>query len=123
MEQDCIIYHSSLLGYLQVEIRAAELFCLDKLELQFNYPQQNVRDRTRAKRTKIMSPEDKDACYTYFDCKEVDCLRRTNMSKQCWEIDDVRCQSHSKAFDYIKKQVGSKLEACKLCLYYQNNHS
>ncbi|MCW8899110.1 MAG: hypothetical protein OQK95_00365 [Gammaproteobacteria bacterium] len=44
------------------------------------------------------------------------------MSKQCWEIDDVHCQSHSQAFEDIKKQLNSKLEACKLCIYYQNNH-
>ncbi|MCW8988095.1 MAG: hypothetical protein OQK75_10580 [Gammaproteobacteria bacterium] len=63
-----------------------------------------------------------EPCYIYFDCKEFDCLRRSNMSKQCWEIDDVHCQSHSQAFEDIKKQLNSKLEACKLCIYYQNNH-
>lgn len=69
-----------------------------------------------------MSNDSREECYTYFDCKEVDCLRRKDLSRQCWEIDDVQCQSHSKAFEDIKKQFSNKLDACKLCLYYQNNN-
>lgn len=69
-----------------------------------------------------MSNKTREECFTYFDCKAVDCLRRNDLSRQCWEIDDVQCQSHSQAFEEIKKQFKSKLDACKLCLYYQNNH-
>lgn len=63
-----------------------------------------------------------EECYTYFDCKEVDCIRRSNLSKPCWDIDDVDCHSHSKAFEDIKNKLNNKLEACKLCIYYQDNH-
>lgn len=66
-----------------------------------------------------MSSNYSEPCYEYFDCKKVDCVRRTLPAKQCWEIDDVQCQSHSKAFADIKKRFKSKLEACKVCMYYQ----
>ena len=58
-------------------------------------------------------------CYEYFDCKELDCIRRKNITMNCWDIDDVQCKSHSKQFENIKEQFGSKLEACKMCIYYQ----
>ena len=64
----------------------------------------------------------REPCFDYFNCKAYDCIRREDLSRQCWEIDDVQCQSHSQAFDDIKKQFNSKLEACKLCLYYQSHH-
>lgn len=66
-----------------------------------------------------MSENNTDACYEFFNCKELTCFRREDLTQQCWEIDDVRCQSHSKQFDYIKKQFNNKLESCKLCMYYQ----
>ena len=69
-----------------------------------------------------MSNSVPEACYTYFSCKEKDCIRRDYPSKNCWEIDDVRCHSHSEGFKQIKNQLKSKLEACKLCIYYQVNH-
>jgi len=69
-----------------------------------------------------MSVSTQELCYDYFDCKAVDCLRRKDLSRQCWEIDDVHCRSHSKAFEDIKKKFNSKFEACKLCLYYQENN-
>ena len=37
----------------------------------------------------------------------------------CWDMDDVRCQSHSKEFEKLRQKLGSKIEACKLCIYYQ----
>ena len=52
----------------------------------------------------------------------MDCIRRNFPEKQCWEIDDVRCHTHSEGFEQIKNQLKSKLEACKLCIYYQENH-
>ncbi len=69
-----------------------------------------------------MSMGDSETCYVYFDCKEIDCVRRNFPAKQCWEIDDVKCQSHSEAFADIKKHFKSKLEACKICLYYQEHN-
>lgn len=70
----------------------------------------------------IMSNVDKELCYEYFNCKELDCTRRSNLSINCWDIDDVRCHSHSEAFENLRKQLGSKLEACKLCIYYQSHN-
>ena len=64
----------------------------------------------------------KELCYEYFDCKEYNCIRRNIPDKQCWEIDDVRCQSHSEEFERLKQQLGSKLEACKLCIYYKKHN-
>ena len=49
-----------------------------------------------------MSANNTDTCYEFFNCKELTCARREKHTQQCWEIDDVRCQSHSKQFDYIK---------------------
>ena len=66
-----------------------------------------------------MSNTDKDTCYEYFNCKEFDCIRRKNLNMNCWEINDVRCKTHSQGFEKLKKQLGSKLEACKLCIYYK----
>ena len=41
----------------------------------------------------------------------------------CWEIDDVHCQTHSEEFEKLREKLGSKIEACKLCQYYQRfNH-
>ena len=59
-----------------------------------------------------------DSCYEYFDCKEFECIRRDNLSINCWDIDDVRCHSHSQEFEDLKNRLGTKLEACKLCIYY-----
>jgi len=69
-----------------------------------------------------MSNSDEDVCYKYFNCKKFDCIRRNNLSINCWDIDEVRCESHTEGFEKIKKQLGSKLEACKLCIYYQNHN-
>lgn len=66
-----------------------------------------------------MSGNTIETCYEYFNCKELNCMRRDHPSKQCWEIVDVKCQSHSEQFELIKKQVKNKLEACKLCMYYK----
>lgn len=69
-----------------------------------------------------MSTSDQVYCYTYFDCKETDCIRREELSKNCWDIDDVRCQMHSPSFKELRKQFDRKLEACKLCIYYKSCH-
>ena len=69
-----------------------------------------------------MSVTNKEYCYNYFDCKEMDCIRRKYLTTDCWDIDDVGCQSHSPSFEHIKQQVGCKLEACKLCIFYQKHH-
>lgn len=61
----------------------------------------------------------KEVCYEYFDCKELDCIRRKDLAKNCWEIDGVSCHCHSEEFDRLRKQLGSKLAACKLCIFYQ----
>jgi len=63
-----------------------------------------------------------NACYEYFDCKEFDCIRRNNLSINCWDIDDVRCLSHSQEFEDLKNRLGTKLEACKRCIYYQSRN-
>lgn len=69
-----------------------------------------------------MTNKDADVCYEYFKCKEFDCIRRKNLTINCWDIDHVLCKSHSKGFEVIKKQLGSKLEACKFCIYYQSHN-
>lgn len=69
-----------------------------------------------------MSNSNTDTCYEYFKCKELSCIRREYPSKQCWEVDDVLCKSHSHGFQQIKEHFDNKLDACKLCIYYQNNH-
>lgn len=63
-----------------------------------------------------------EKCYEYFDCKELECARRNFPAKQCWEIDLVKCGNHSKAFTDIKNYFKSKLDACKICLYYQEHN-
>ena len=63
-----------------------------------------------------------ETCYEYFNCKEFNCERRNLPLKQCWGIAHVLCHSHSEAFADIKKQFKSKLEACMLCMYYQEHH-
>lgn len=65
-----------------------------------------------------MSIGTSDLCFEYFDCKELDCIRRQKLTANCWDIDDVRCQSHSKDFEELKSKFNSKLDACKLCIYY-----
>lgn len=69
-----------------------------------------------------MSAHNIELCYEYFDCKEFDCIRRKEPERNCWDINDVQCQSHSEQFEQIKKHFKNKLEACKLCIYYQNSH-
>ena len=69
-----------------------------------------------------MSNGDKDTCYEYFDCKETECIRRENLAVNCWDIVDVRCHCHSDGFEKLQKQLGSKLAACKLCIYYQSHY-
>ena len=66
-----------------------------------------------------MSNSDKEMCYEYFDCKAIDCIRREKLDMNCWDIDDVRCCAHSEDFEKLRKILGSKLEACKLCIYYK----
>lgn len=64
----------------------------------------------------------KEFCYEYFKCKEYDCIRRNNLAMECWDIgdvDDVKCKSHSEYFERLRKQFETKLDACKLCNYYQ----
>lgn len=65
----------------------------------------------------------REYCYDYFDCKEMDCLRRKKLERHCWEVEDVECKSHSPEFEKLKQNFGSKQEACKLCIYYQDQHS
>jgi hypothetical protein len=62
-------------------------------------------------------------CYEYFNCKELDCSRRKNLQMNCWEVDDVHCKSHSENFERLKARFDNKLEACKLCYYYQKHHN
>lgn len=66
-----------------------------------------------------MSNISKEYCYEYFNCKEYDCIRRKKLAVSCWDVDDVKCKSHSEYFDRLKYQYETKLEACKLCNYYQ----
>lgn len=61
-------------------------------------------------------------CYEYFDCREFGCIRRKKLELNCWEVEDVKCKSHSLEFERLKQNFGSKLEACKLCIYYQQQH-
>lgn len=60
-------------------------------------------------------------CYEYFDCSELDCSRRKKPELNCCEIEDVNCKSYSPEFGKLRQRFGSKLEACKLCIYYQRN--
>ena len=69
-----------------------------------------------------MSDTDRVYCYDYFDCKEYDCVRRKRLEMNCWDIDDVKCKTHSKEFEKIKSVLGSKIEACKLCIYYKDSN-
>lgn len=69
-----------------------------------------------------MSNNIQEFCYEYFDCKEFDCVRRTNPDLNCWEVDLVSCKSHSPEFEKLKEKLGSKQEACKFCIYYQRHH-
>lgn len=64
----------------------------------------------------------KEFCYEYFNCKEADCIRRKHLSMNCWDINDVQCQSHSEYFYRLKKEFETKQEACKLCAYYQKRN-
>lgn len=64
----------------------------------------------------------KEYCYEYFDCKEQNCIRRKNLDVNCWEIDDVKCQTHSEEFEKLKNMLGSKIEACKYCIYYRGKN-
>jgi len=69
-----------------------------------------------------MSNKARETCYEYFDCKEVDCTRREYPEMNCWDIDDDNCYCHSDGFSKLREQLVSKLEACKLCVYYQLNN-
>ncbi len=69
-----------------------------------------------------MSDTPAELCYEYFDCKEYNCVRRQMHTVNCWDIDDVRCETHSKEFEKIKLKFKTKLEACKFCSYYQAYH-
>jgi hypothetical protein len=69
-----------------------------------------------------MSNISKEFCYEYFNCKEYDCIRRKNLAMNCWDIDDVKCKSHSEHFGTLKNRFETKLEACKLCNYYQRSN-
>ena len=68
----------------------------------------------------MMSNNNKDVCYEYFGCKETDCIRHMMPAVNCWDIDDVRCKSHSAEFNELKERLGTKLEACKHCIFYQS---
>jgi hypothetical protein len=63
-----------------------------------------------------------ETCFDYFNCRAYDCIRREQLETPCWEIDDVRCKSHSEEFERLKQHLGSKREACKLCVYYKLAH-
>ena len=60
-----------------------------------------------------------EKCYEYFECKKMKCIRRKINDKQCWEIEDTRCEVQNEFILILRKANGSKIEACKLCLYYQ----
>ena len=34
-------------------------------------------------------------CYEYFGCREFGCIRRKKLELYCWEVEDVKCKSHS----------------------------
>lgn len=66
---------------------------------------------------------DKEYCYEYFHCQELSCSRRKDLAKNCWDFDDVECESHSEPIANLKKRFETKLEACQLCNYYQQNNA
>ena len=65
-----------------------------------------------------MSKFNKEYCYEYFNCKELDCSRRKKLDINCWDLDNIKCETHSDHVNDIKNQFKTKLEACKLCIYY-----
>ena len=69
----------------------------------------------------IMSNINNEFCYEYFNCQEFDCSRRKNLDLNCWDMDELQCKTHSKYFEKLQEQLGTKQEACKFCDYYQNN--
>ena len=60
-----------------------------------------------------------EECYEYYDCNEMDCSKRKNNSKHCWDLECDLCHTHSPAVTFLRESFGDKKEACKQCLYYQ----
>jgi hypothetical protein len=69
-----------------------------------------------------MDHADMEKCYEYFDCSKLDCVRRKEEDKECWEIDETLCNSHSRIVDIMKNELGSKILACEQCIYYQQHY-
>ena len=62
-----------------------------------------------------------EKCYEYFDCTKKQCIVRSQ-SLPCWEIESNVCDVHADYIKIIQKEKGSKLDACKLCLYYKQQN-
>lgn len=59
-------------------------------------------------------------CYEFFNCKEMDCVRRKTEKYQCWEINNTLCQSQ---YDYQKNiqiATDNNKSSCELCPYYKS---
>jgi hypothetical protein len=65
---------------------------------------------------------EKENCFDYFECKEYECSIRKKPDLNCWDIDDINCKSHGEQFEILKKTLASKIEACKLCIFYQRSN-
>lgn len=60
-----------------------------------------------------------EICYEYFDCKQINCVRREKTELNCWEIEDSSCKAYDKSINILRENFSSKLDACKVCVYYQ----
>lgn len=63
-----------------------------------------------------------EKCYEYFDCLKLDCIRRENEDKQCWEIDGTLCDTHCRIVDIMKSELESKILDCEVCIFYQQHN-
>ena len=60
-----------------------------------------------------------EKCYEFFDCDEMDCIRRENDDLQCWEIESTSCHDHSDIFAKFRLLLEGKIDACNKCDYYK----
>lgn len=59
-------------------------------------------------------------CYEYFNCDSMNCSKRKNNGEHCWDLESDLCHVHDSSVTFLREQIESKKEACKLCFYYKD---
>jgi len=58
-------------------------------------------------------------CYDFFNCKNLDCVRRKTEDLQCWEIQNTLCNTQNDSAEQLQAAMENNKSFCELCPYYK----